>query len=144
MLSCCRAPCQWTSKRVDLRTRAEYDTLSYAWKDDHRFAEGQRRGGAERIICADETFVPIGQNLASFLRHYRQPTTTCPAIWIDSICINQDDIAERSHQVSRMYEIYRLAQSVIVWLRSARENSDAALEFHLVRLVENSRRRSHP
>ncbi|KAF2259968.1 hypothetical protein CC78DRAFT_523987 [Lojkania enalia] len=37
-------------------------------------------------------------------------------IWIDAICINQDDIGEREAQVAIMNRIYSLAQYVIVWL----------------------------
>lgn len=36
--------------------------------------------------------------------------------WVDQICINQEDIKERSHQVKLMCRIYRNAQSTIVWL----------------------------
>lgn len=36
--------------------------------------------------------------------------------WIDAICIDQSNIAERNHQVSRMREIYSKASLVLVWL----------------------------
>jgi hypothetical protein len=37
-------------------------------------------------------------------------------LWVDSICINQADVVERSRQVPRMNDIYSSAYSVIVWL----------------------------
>lgn len=37
--------------------------------------------------------------------------------WIDQICINQDDIGERSHQVQLMPQIYSNAIRTVVWLR---------------------------
>ncbi|KAK5174775.1 uncharacterized protein LTR77_001858 [Saxophila tyrrhenica] len=37
-------------------------------------------------------------------------------LWIDSVCINQDDIPERNAQVEMMAEIYSKAKSAIVWL----------------------------
>jgi hypothetical protein len=37
-------------------------------------------------------------------------------LWIDALCINQDDMMERNHQVARMGDIYRNATRVIVWL----------------------------
>jgi len=37
-------------------------------------------------------------------------------IWIDAICIDQQNIAERNHQVRFMGMIYRMAQEVFVWL----------------------------
>lgn len=36
-------------------------------------------------------------------------------LWIDLICINQDDLDERSSQVELMRDIYRTARSVRIW-----------------------------
>lgn len=44
-------------------------------------------------------------------------------LWVDRLCINQDDAAERSSQVSLMAEIYTRASTVIVWF--GRSGSDA-------------------
>ncbi|KAF2420123.1 hypothetical protein EJ08DRAFT_31192 [Tothia fuscella] len=35
--------------------------------------------------------------------------------WIDQICVNQEDLQERNHQVSLMKEIYTKATTVIAW-----------------------------
>ncbi|KAF5013168.1 hypothetical protein FDECE_797 [Fusarium decemcellulare] len=37
-------------------------------------------------------------------------------IWIDSLCINQNDLDEKQDQVSRMGEIYAAAGTTVVWL----------------------------
>ena len=37
-------------------------------------------------------------------------------VWTDAICINQQDNAEKSHQVPLMGSIYSLAKRVVVWL----------------------------
>lgn len=39
--------------------------------------------------------------------------------WIDALCINQQDTAERNHQVLLMSEVYSLADKVLVWLGDA-------------------------
>jgi hypothetical protein len=49
-------------------------------------------------------------------------------IWIDAICINQDDNGEKGQQVQTMAKIYAKASRVIVWLGEAADNSDQALE----------------
>ena len=36
--------------------------------------------------------------------------------WIDQICIDQDNVKEKSHQVKHMSSIYRSAQSTVIWL----------------------------
>ncbi|KAI8689479.1 HET domain-containing protein [Fusarium sp. Ph1] len=54
-------------------------------------------------------------------------------LWCDSICIDQASDYERSHQVQLMNQIYRKAQSVLVWLGEARENSHITLRtIHLL------------
>ncbi|KAN0110765.1 HET domain containing protein [Hyaloscypha variabilis] len=37
-------------------------------------------------------------------------------IWVDSVCINQGDIDDRTNQVKRMTQIYRDASGVFIWL----------------------------
>jgi len=37
-------------------------------------------------------------------------------MWIDAICINQGDDEEKSKQVTRMRDVYKLARRVVVWL----------------------------
>jgi hypothetical protein len=37
-------------------------------------------------------------------------------MWIDQLCINQEDTPERNDQVSIMGKIYRGAAQVIIWL----------------------------
>lgn len=44
-------------------------------------------------------------------------------LWVDAICINQGNMAERSHQVQMMWPIYKSAETVLVWL-GPREPND--------------------
>jgi len=48
-------------------------------------------------------------------------------LWVDAICINQDDLEERSLQVAQMGQIYASAGKVVVWLGPADPFSDMAL-----------------
>ena len=50
-------------------------------------------------------------------------TATVPrlTLWIDAICINQDDVFERNHQVRLMGDLYRSATSVLSWLGADRQ-----------------------
>lgn len=48
-------------------------------------------------------------------------------IWIDAICINQQDLAERSAQVTIMGDIYRTAQMVAIWLGPNQNQADEAI-----------------
>ncbi|KAF2793996.1 hypothetical protein K505DRAFT_325083 [Melanomma pulvis-pyrius CBS 109.77] len=44
--------------------------------------------------------------------------TSNSLFWIDALCINQNDVDERSNQVKGMREIYQNARSVRIWLGS--------------------------
>ncbi|KAH8653526.1 heterokaryon incompatibility protein-domain-containing protein [Xylariales sp. PMI_506] len=48
--------------------------------------------------------------------------------WIDAICINQEDILERGHQVNLMRQIYSMAQTTVAWLGPEHKDSHLALE----------------
>jgi hypothetical protein len=56
-----------------------------------------------------------GRNLVLALRHLRSPTHSL-LLWVDAICINQANTAERNAQVSLMAFVYARAQRVIAWL----------------------------
>ena len=56
------------------------------------------------------------------LRPEDQPLT----IWIDQVCINQDDFDERSQQVMLMRDIYTRSQQVYIWLGEYAELCEAA------------------
>jgi hypothetical protein len=54
--------------------------------------------------------------------------------WIDAVCINQEDIQERSQQVLLMWSIYSKASRVVVWLGEEQDNSSLGME--MVRLLD--------
>lgn len=95
-----------------------YKALSYAWGDpaptDVLFVDGYPCG--------------IAANLAAGLRRLR-PATEMLTIWVDAICIKQDDMVERSEQVRHMHRIYAGAEEVIVWLGAPADDSDRAILF---------------
>lgn len=69
--------------------------------------------------------VRITQNLARalpYLRYLSKPRR----LWIDAICINQDDADERSSQVQRMRDVYSLASRVVVWLGPGTADTELA------------------
>jgi hypothetical protein len=53
----------------------------------------------------------------------------CIYVWIDSICINQNDIEERSIQVRLMNEVYSKAQQVLICLGESTLDSNQAMDF---------------
>jgi len=50
-------------------------------------------------------------------------------LWIDMICINQENIEEKNHQVEMMSYIYGCATRVCIWLGESSHSSQVALRF---------------
>jgi len=99
-----------------------YCALSYAWDEPQ-----SNSVDTEPCILLNEVQICVKPNLYSALHELcAQQTNTY--WWIDAICINQDDIVERTAQVSIMHQIYHSAQKVFVWL-----GPDPINEAYLVR-----------
>jgi hypothetical protein len=84
-----------------------YHGISYTW--------GQEESSHEILFNGQLFF--IRKNLDSFLRYTRH-TESKTVLWIDAICIDQNNIAERNRQISRMFEIYDAADIVLSWLEN--------------------------
>lgn len=66
------------------------------------------------------------RNLEIALRHLREVFGRL-TLWIDALCINQCDDAEKGVQVSMMGEVFSRAQKVIIWVGEATASSDAMM-----------------
>ncbi|KAK8906249.1 hypothetical protein QC760_004846 [Botrytis cinerea] len=82
-----------------------YDALSYTWGDP----------SARAPINVDGHVFMATTNLESALRYFRDPEIT-RVLWVDAVCINQEDIPERGMQVQQMRRIYKEAKDVMIWL----------------------------
>ncbi|KAG8160327.1 hypothetical protein KVR01_009863 [Diaporthe batatas] len=102
----------------------EYIALSYVW--------GVNMSQTPLLINGTK-FKATG-NLFDFLARYRKISCVIPkwelanfSIWIDAVCINQDDFPERNSQVQIMGSIYRSATRTISWLGPDDDQSESAL-----------------
>lgn len=116
----------------------KYEALSYAWgsREDpvditvttHPF-HGLLRNG-KRVRKAGkrvDEHLDVTQNLAAALRHLRLKERK-RVLWIDAICVDQQNLDERGHQVERMADVYRNAEQVIAWLGPEGDSSTLAME----------------
>jgi hypothetical protein len=83
----------------------EYNALSYMWGDP----------APTNTIYLSGKALPIASNLNTAL-HYLRYTDRPLIIWIDAICINQEDEIERTEQVQLMRRLYSGASTVRVWI----------------------------
>ncbi|KAI8192982.1 Heterokaryon incompatibility protein 6, OR allele [Colletotrichum sp. SAR 10_65] len=90
----------------------KYVALSYAWGSSRR---------SNKIIVNRHVHL-ITFNLDRALRAIR-PTTESIVIWVDSVCINQEDAVEKSHQVGLMHDIFGSATEVIAYVGDGLDRS---------------------
>lgn len=92
-----------------------YTALSYVWGDPSL---------VKSIRCEGKLFHTT-ENLYTALKYLRR-TKSAVHLWVDQICINQNDLEEKTQQVILMSEIYQRAWSTIVWLGEEADNSSDA------------------
>ena len=96
----------------------EYVALSYTWGEPVPVFP----------IYIDNGYLDIGRNLHSFCLAFcrsKEAKFRCESVylWIDQVCIDQDNTLEKNHQVGIMHDIYAQATSVLTWL-----NDDAMVD----------------
>lgn len=82
-----------------------YTALSYVWGAHE----------ASHIIWFGTLLLRIRPNLDSALRNLRRRDRSI-RLWVDAVCINQNDLLERNHQVQQMRDIFSAALETIIYL----------------------------
>ena len=122
---------------VHLKDNPNYVALSYTWGPPT--AEAASAGVTSipnHAITCNKDVILITRNLHDFLQRIcHDPQLCSQRLWIDSICINQQDPIERGSQVSFMASIYRSASMVIAWL--GEEDVYTEDSFALTRNIAN-------
>ncbi|KAI1130765.1 heterokaryon incompatibility protein-domain-containing protein [Nemania abortiva] len=98
-----------------------YEALSYVW------GSTKDRVPVQVSSPAGERTLMVTQNLATALRHLRFEDRL-RVLWIDALCIDQSNLTERSRQVLKMGDIYRMSRRVVAWLGPESEDSSLALD----------------
>ena len=97
-----------------------YEALSYVW--------GTTENPSDiKVGPSGNDKIAITQNLAVALPYLRYKNEI-RTLWVDAICINQQNLRERSSQVKMMGDIYQLADRVIVWLGTEKDDSTHVLK----------------
>lgn len=107
---------------VSLTNLPWYECVSYAWVSNHR---------SQRIETTTGTNIAVTGSLLEALPCLVAACQTGYLhVWIDQLCINQDDVEERSSQVAMMSGIYQTAWTLLVWL--GQRSLDACLFLQLL------------
>ncbi|GLB07759.1 hypothetical protein AtubIFM57258_003124 [Aspergillus tubingensis] len=98
------------------RTDRSFEALSYVWGSDER----------PNLVYINNHQLPITSNLDNALRHLRRKSQK-RRLWVDAICINQDNRPEKSTQILLMRRIFAEASRVLIWLGPGDEDTDKAI-----------------
>lgn len=101
--------------RIESRANEQlsYQALSYVW--------GNPKPEDLVNIELGGQPAPITPNLYSALSYLRLASAS-RLLWIDALCINQANVAERNSQVAKMATIYQRASAVLIFLGEEESN----------------------
>jgi len=128
-----------TTRTVDTSSAIPYEALSYTWGPNlgTEFIHLLYHGEPE----STRTVVAVTDNLKAALVSLRLEDED-RYLWIDTICINQDDDDEKNRQILRMLRIYQGAERVVVWLGDENESGTTGPAMrHMVHLQQKWRQR---
>lgn len=108
-----------------------YECLSYTW--------GSSAQAEDRVYILNELpsnehagdslrFMPVRHNLFIALQHLRL-RNSARVLWVDALCIDQQNVTEKGREVARMGHIYSNAVQVIVWLGLEDEDTPLAQDM---------------
>ena len=108
--------CELSWKMLD--DPPEYEALSYTWGTTTQDQSIQVRTTPSPIaspLPPETHVVHVTKHLLAALLRLRQGTAQ-RIVWIDQLCINQNDLVEKNAQVQLMADIYQRAKRTVVWL----------------------------
>ncbi|KAI1405985.1 heterokaryon incompatibility protein-domain-containing protein [Hypoxylon fuscum] len=131
-----REPNENEQARIRCQTRVlpissdlDYETVSYVWGDRSNTS----------LIEVDGNNVAITNNLEAALRRIRLSETR--TLWVDQICINQEDDEEKANQIPLMRQLYSNTKQCLIWfgeLRSDIQLSDAKAALDVIHFLNDN------
>lgn len=109
----------------------EYEALSWCWGQEVKDRAVRIQEGGKYYRLA------VTRDLTMALKYLRHPHEE-RILWIDALCINQENHEERNHQVQMMSLIYSGAKQACIWLGEDTDDSTTAIRFiHEILKLEN-------
>ncbi|KAL8416346.1 hypothetical protein RB596_006777 [Gaeumannomyces avenae] len=123
---------------VKLTAELKFSALSYVWGScaDPENQATVIVNGLDKVIT---------KSLESALRHVREAwklqfpgrSESLFRLWADALCINQNDIPEKNHQVGLMADIYPRAELVLAWIGPDKDDI-LALLFQSIDMINRA------
>lgn len=108
---------------VSIDKAPPYEAVSHAWEHPIVY---------KPMIVGGSSRLNVPSRIYDYLRH-RYSYFSSKLIWVDALCIRQDDLEEKADQVRLMRDIFGNASRVNLWVASIHEAPDAlSLRAHLL------------
>lgn len=122
-----------------LSDRPKYNAVSYTWQPGSDPT-------AKQDIIIEGSVLSITSSAYEILVEQAGSWDDNPevALWIDSVCINQNDMSEKGKQVGMMREIYSMAQCVMVYISPPTNHDDADVGVYFMKSLEKNCRTGKP
>ena len=118
---------------VSLDENPHYVALSYTWGKPTPKVRLQISGHSKDVTPNLGAFFA---DFSTIVRQRKQPVS----IWIDAICIDQENLLEKSTQIRLMERIYNQADKVIAWLG---KNNKSNSTFNTMRVLADFTQKHH-
>ena len=106
--------------------RPPFLAISYAWGDAKP---------VDKIWFNSARYLDLTSSASELLRHLAACGTSL-YFWIDAVCINQDDKAEKASQIDLMHQVYSQAEEVLAWV--GEEDDDGELAFRFLGILRQA------
>lgn len=114
------SPIELELRSASLDDDTHYAAISYAWGRPDASTAAQIRVNGGSVTIGREIHVALARLRQNGVRSW---------LWVDSICINQPDLEEKSWQVAQMRSIFSRADRVYIWLGPGSSETDKAMDF---------------
>lgn len=119
--------CKLLPMNIGMAERLDYCAISYTWGSPEK----------QSTITVNGKPFPVTANAEETLRYARWEDGA-RFIWMDSICINQNDNAEKSSQVKMMGDIYKKAKGVFAFVGNDADGSGRKAMDMIIRVARNT------
>lgn len=103
-----------------------FTTVSYTWGDGKEYHDESIQLNGHGIFVLKNVLALLHMLCSTSSEAFNLDEDW---FWIDSICINQANLSERTSQVKLMGQIYRQAKATIVWLAEGSDDTNTAIEL---------------
>lgn len=104
-------PIEVSLREFPIDEAPNFGAISYTWATEDGIT-----ALSQELLCGG-AFIKITQNCEAALKRLRRPKED-QVLWVDAVCIDQSNVAERSLQIGLMRQIYSQASSswVALWV----------------------------